>query len=182
MATKVITGVVRLSYANLLEPRVPANGEGDPKYSVCLLVPKTDTKTIAAIKAAQQEALENGKSSKFGGSIPKKFKDTFRDGDEEQDLEKNPEFEGCMFLNVSSKTKPGIVDENVQPVMDPGQVYSGVHARVSINAFPFNYQGTKGVSFGLNNVQVLGYGDPLAGGASAEDDFSEFSQNSSELL
>lgn len=173
MATKVVTGEVRLSYAHLLEPRSSFEGQ-DPKYSAVILVPKTDTKTIEAIKAAQQEALENGKSSKFNGSIPKNWKNTLRDGDVDGDLDKNPEYAGNMFMNVSSKTKPGIVDANLQPVMDAGEVYSGVYARVSINAFPFSAQGNKGVSFGLNNVMVLGKGDPLAGGTRAEDDFKEF--------
>ena len=173
MSTKIITGEVRLSYAHLLEASSSFEGQ-DPKFSTVILVPKTDKETIEKIEAAQKEALENGKSSKFNGKIPANWKNTFRDGDEESDLEKNPEYAGHYFMSVGSKTRPGIVDESLQPVMDADQVYSGVYARVSLNAFPFNTSGNKGVSFGLNNVMVLGKGDRLAGGASAEDDFSDF--------
>ena len=173
MSTKVITGEVRLSYTHLLEASSSFECQ-EPKFSTVILVPKTDKETIQKIEEAQKEALENGKSSKFNGKIPPKWKNTFRDGDEEADLEKNPEYEGHYFMSVSSKTRPGIVDESLQPVMDADQVYSGVYARVSINAFPFSASGNKGVSFGLNNVMVLGKGDRLAGGASAEDDFADF--------
>lgn len=172
MTTKVITGEVRLSYAHLLEPSASFEGQ-EPKYSTVILVPKSDKDTIAKIEAAQKEALENGKSSKFNGKIPANWKNTFRDGDEEADLEKNPEYEGCMFMNVSSKQRPGIVDAELNPVMEADQVYSGVYARVSINAFAFNTSGNKGVSFGLNNVMVLGKGDRLSGGATAEQDFAD---------
>lgn len=172
MSTKLVTGEVRLSYVHLLEPSSSFEGQ-DPKFSAVILVPKKDKATIKAIEAAQQEALENGKASKFNGKIPANWKNTFRDGDEEADLEKNPEYAGHMFMSVSSKTRPGIVDAELQKVMDSDEVYSGVYARVSINAFPFNTSGNKGASFGLNNVMVLGKGDRLAGGASAEDDFAD---------
>ncbi len=39
--TKVVTGVVRLSYANVREPK-SING-GAEKYSVSLIIPKSDT-------------------------------------------------------------------------------------------------------------------------------------------
>lgn len=173
--TKVITGEVRLSYVNLFVPK--ATGDNPtPKYSCMLLVPKTDKKTIKAIREAQQVALENGKSSKFGGKIPKNWKDTFRDGDEEYDTDEYPEMEGMMFLNVSANEAypPNVVDRRLQPILDQTEVYSGCYARVSINAFPFSAQGNKGVSFGINNVQKLRDGEALGGvAARAEDDFEK---------
>ena len=42
--TKVITGVVRLSYVNLLEAKAINEGD-DPKYSVQLIIPKSDTRS-----------------------------------------------------------------------------------------------------------------------------------------
>src|SRR5690606_34829784 len=110
--TKVVTGKVRLSYVHLFEPFSNIEGQ-EPKYSVVLLVPKTDKKTVNAIKKAPQAALEQGKDRLCGGKIPKAWKNTFRDGDEEGDLEKNPEFEGHYFMTVSSKTKPGVVDQSL---------------------------------------------------------------------
>lgn len=171
--TKVITGEVRLSFVNLFTPKATGDNP-NPKYSCMILIPKTDKATIKAIKEAQQLALENGKSSKFGGKIPKSWKDTLRDGDEEYDVEEYPEMEGMMFMNVSANEAypPHIVDRQVNPILDQSEVYSGCYARVSINAFPFSAQGNKGVSFGLNNVQKLRDGEPLGGvAARAEDDF-----------
>lgn len=168
--TKVITGEVRLAYANLLTPRAPQPG-ADPKFSTVLLIPKEDTATIKKIKRAQQAALEEGAGKVFGGKIPKVWKNTLRDGDEEADLERNPEYEGMMFMNVSSKTKPGLVDRSLAELIDQTEVYSGMYARVSINAFAYSFQGSKGVSFGLNNVQKLRDGEAFAGSSRAADDF-----------
>lgn len=168
--TKVVTGEVRLSYAHLFEP-FSNNEDQPPKYSTVILIPKSDKKTIKALKAAQQAALEKGKDGVFKGKIPKAWTNTLRDGDEEADLEQNPEYAGHMFMSVSSKTKPGIVDRNVQPILDSTEIYSGCYARVSINAFPYSVQGNKGVSFGLNHVQKTRDGDFLGGRSRAEDDF-----------
>lgn len=167
--TKVVTGKVRLSYVHLFEPW--SNDGENPKYSTVLLIPKTDKVTIKKLRDAQQAALEAGKTKTFGGSIPKSWQDTIHDGDEEGDLEKNPEYEGHLYMTVSSKTKPGIVDSSVQPILDSTEVYSGCYARVSINAFPYNMKGKKGVSFGLNHVQKAADGDYLGGRSKAEDDF-----------
>ena len=168
--TKVVTGEVRLSYVHLFEPY--SNDPDKPEsYSCVLLIPKTDKKTIKALRAAQEAALDAGKTSKFGGKIPSNWKDTIHDGDEDADLEKNPEMEGCLYMTVSSKTQPGIVDRQVQPILDSTEVYSGCYARVSINAFAYSNSGNKGVSFGLNHVQKLRDGDYLGGRSKAEDDF-----------
>jgi hypothetical protein len=170
--TKVITGKVRLSYVHLFEPWSNSPDQ-EAKYSAVLLIPKSDTGTIAKLQAAQQAALEAGKAKMFGGTIPKGWKSTLRDGDEEGDLDKNPEYEGHMFMTVTSKTRPGIVDQDLNPILDSTEIYSGCYARVSINCFPFNKQGNRGVSFGLNHVQKLADGDFLGGRSKAEDDFGK---------
>lgn len=168
--TKVRTGTVRLSYVHLFEPYAQ-DGDSEEKYSCVILIPKTDKKTLGAIDKAIKAAAEQGKNSKFDGSIPKNLQITLHDGDEEGDLEKNPEYEGHMFMSISSKTKPGMVDKEVEPITDSTELYSGVFARVSMNAFPYNYKGKKGVSFGLNHVQKVKDGDYLGGRSRAEDDF-----------
>jgi hypothetical protein len=170
-ATKVVTGKARLSYVHVFEPFSSIEGQ-EPKYSCVLLIPKSDKVTIKKLRAAQQAALEQGKDSRFNGRIPKDWKDTIRDGDEDFDLEKNPEYEGNWVLSVSSKTKPGVVDQDVNPIIDSTEVYSGVYARASINAFPYAVSGSKGVSFGLNHLQKLADGDFLGGRSKAEDDFT----------
>jgi hypothetical protein len=173
MATRVITGKVRLSFPYLFTPR-PADGDdGKEKYSVMLLIPKSDKATIAKLREAEREAAEIGKSTKFGGKIPANLPSIIKDGDEDGTAEDYPERKGMLYMTVSSdpKFKPGVIDKNKQEIMDQSEVYSGVYGRASITAFPYNYQGKKGLTFGLNNVQIYGYGDSLAGGVAAEDEF-----------
>jgi hypothetical protein len=176
--TKVVTGKVRLSYPTLFKARAAEEGQ-DPKFSVELLIPKTDTKTVAKIRAAQNAAAGTDKGRKaLGDSAPvwgsdrfphKKFTDTLRDGDDDEENEGRPERTGNWFMNVrsSAQYKPGVVDKDLQPVLDESEVYGGVYARVSITGYAFNTQGNKGISFGLNSVQILGYGDSF--GTARED-------------
>ena len=166
-STKVVTGVVRLSYANVWEP-ASING-GSPKYSVSLLIPKHDEKIVAAINAAIDTAIRDG-AARFGGKIPNRsaLKLPLRDGDTERDDEA---YKGCWFLNANSNTAPQIVDRSVQPILDRGEVYSGCYARVSINFYAFNTNGNRGIACGLGNIQKVRDGEPLAGKSSAADDF-----------
>jgi len=166
--TKVVTGIVRLSYANVWEP-ASINGS-NPKYSVPLIIPKSDTKTIAAINAAVDAAIKEG-AAKFGGKIPNKaaLKLPLRDGDVEREDEA---YQGAYFVNANSTTAPQIVDRSVQPILDRNEVYSGCYARVSINFYAFNSNGNRGVACGLGNIQKVRDGEPLGGKTSAADDFA----------
>ena len=166
--TKVVTGVVRLSYANVWEA-TSING-GTPKYSVSLIIPKDDTKTISAINAAIDAAIKEG-AAKFGGKIPNKaaLKLPLRDGDVERDDEA---YKNSFFVNANSTTAPQIVDRSVQPILDRSEVYSGCYARVSINFYAFNSNGNRGVACGLGNIQKVRDGEPLGGRTSAADDFA----------
>jgi hypothetical protein len=170
--TRVVTGKVRLSYVHLFEPYSNQEGQ-EPKYSTTILIPKSDTATMDKIRKAQEAAAENGKTSVFGGRVPANLKTTLHDGDEEADLEKNPEYAGHYYMALSSKTRPGVVDPALNAVIDPTQVYSGCFARVSMNAFAYSNSGNKGISFGLNNVQFLDDGPMLGGRTRAEDDFAD---------
>ena len=166
--TKVVTGVVRLSYANVWEA-VSING-GTPKYSVSLIIPKSDTKTIEAINAAVDAAIKAG-AAKFGGKIPNKaaLKLPLRDGDVERDDEA---YKGAYFVNANSTSAPQIVDRAVQTILDRGEVYSGCYARVSINFYAFNSNGNRGIACGLGNIQKVRDGEPLGGKSSAAADFA----------
>lgn len=181
LSTKVVTGKVRLSYVHLFEPYSP-NPDQPEKFSCVILIPKSDTKTIKALDDAITAAAENGKDKTFNGKIPANLKTTLHDGDEEADLDRNPEYAGHMYMSVSSKTKPGIVDKDVQPVLDASEVYSGCYARVSIGAFAYNTQGNRGISFGLNHVQKLADGDFLGGRSKAEDDFEAIEDDAADDL
>ena len=166
--TKVVTGIVRLSYANVWEP-ASING-GTPKYSVSLIIPKSDEKTISAINTAIDAAIKDG-APKFGGKIPARaaLKLPLRDGDAERDDEA---YKDSYFVNANSTTAPQIVDRTVQPILDRGEVYSGCYARVSINFYAFNTNGNRGVACGLGNIQKVKDGDPLGGKSSAAADFA----------
>lgn len=174
--TKVVTGIVRLSYANVWEPK-SING-GAEKYSVSLIIPKSDTKTVSAINKAIDAAIEEG-IGKFGGRKPNKgaLKLPLRDGDVEKDDEA---YADSFFVNANSTTAPQIVDQRVQPIMDRSEVYSGCYARVSINFYAFNSNGNKGVACGLGNIQKVRDGEPLGGKLDASEDFSNF--NDEEFL
>lgn len=174
--TKVVTGKVRFSFVNVFEAR--AFGENqDPKYSVMLLIPKSDAGTIARIKKAIDAAAAKGLSTKFGGKLPAILKTTLKDADKDMDqdgeifADKWDYTAGHYIINVSSKNAPQIVDENLNPIIDPTEFYSGCYGRASINFFAYNNNGNKGISAGLNNLQKLEDGEPLGSFSTAEQDF-----------
>ena len=171
--TKVITGPnTRWSYANVWQPK-SING-GAPKYSVSLIIPKSDTVTVEKVKAAIQAAYEEGESKLKGNgkSVPalSVLKTPLRDGDTERP--DDPAYANAYFINANSATAPGIVDADRQPSIDTSEVYSGVYGRASINFYAFNSNGNKGIACGLNNLQKIRDGEPLGGKSRAEDDFN----------
>lgn len=165
--TKVVTGKVRLSYVNVFQPRASKPGQ-EPKYSICVLIPKSDTATLNKVKAAIEAAKQAGAPT-WGGKIPAGLKNPLRDGDTERDTD---EYKGHYFINANSKQKPGAVDASVQPILDAQELYSGCYGRVSLNFYAYNVDGNKGIGAGLQNVQKLADGEPLSGRSRAEDDFT----------
>ena len=172
--TKVITGVkTRWSYANVWQAK-SING-GAPKYSVSLIIPKSDTKTVTAVKNAIQAAYEEGQSKLKGNSksVPTltAIKTPLRDGDAERPDDEA--YKDCSFINANSATAPGIVDAARNPIIEHSEVYSGVYGRASINFYAFNSNGNRGIACGLNNLQKISDGEPLGGKTRAEDDFAD---------
>ena len=173
--TKVITGVqTRWSYANVWNPKAMAEG-AKPKYSVSLIIPKSDTVTIQKVKAAIKAAYEEGQSKLKGNgkSVPPlaAIKTPLRDGDVERPDDEA--YQNAYFVNANSPTAPGIVDADRQPIIDTSEVYSGVYGRASITFYAFNSNGNKGIACGLNNLQKIADGEPLGGKTRAEDDFAD---------
>ena len=170
---KVITGPdTRWSYANVWEAK-SING-GTPKFSVSLIIPKSDKVTIAKIRAAIEAAYKEGEAKLKGNgrSIPalSVLKTPLRDGDTERPDDEA--YANAYFVNANSATAPGIVDADRQPILDRSEVYSGVYGRASINFYAFNSNGNKGIACGLNNLQKIRDGEPLGGKSRAEDDFA----------
>ena len=169
---KVITGPeTRWSYANVWEAK-SING-GTPKYSVSLIIPKSDTKTVSKIKAAIQAAYEEGAAKLRGNgkSVPAltAIKTPLRDGDAERPDDEA--YANSYFINANSTAAPGIVDADRNPILTRSEVYSGVYGRASISLYAFNSNGNRGIACGLNNLQKIRDGEPLGGKASAESDF-----------
>ena len=176
--TKIITGVCRLSYANIWQAK-SING-GTPKYSTSILIPKSDTKTVTKVKAAIQAAYEEGESKLKGNSrsMPPlaTLKSPLRDGDTERPDDEA--YAGHWFLNANSNTAPGVVDVNREPIYDTSEIYSGVYARASLTFYAFNSNGNRGIACGLQNIQKVHDGESLGSRAKAEDDFDDdFSAN-----
>lgn len=171
--TKVVTGVVRLSYANIWQAK-SING-GAPKFSTSVLIPKSDTATVQKIKAAIQAAYDEGQSKLKGNgkSVPalSALKTPLRDGDLERPDDEA--YAGHWFINANSNTAPGVVDINRQPIFDTSEIYSGVYVRVSLSFYAFNSNGNRGIACGLQNVQKIKDGESLGGKARAEDDFND---------
>ena len=173
MATKVITGVnTRWSYANVWEPKAMEGGK--PKFSVSLIIPKSDTVTVGKIKAAIDEAYRDGQSKLKGNgkSVPalSTLRNPLRDGDLERP--DDPAYANAYFVNANSTTAPGIVDAAKNQIIDKSEVYSGCYGRASISFYAYNANGNKGIACGLNNLQKIKDGEPLGGKASAESDFA----------
>ena len=168
-STKVITGKVRFCYANVFEPTAMAEGDA-PKYNVCILIPKSDTKTVEKIKKAIEAAKVVGKAkiADKNGKIPSTLKTPLRDGDEERS--DDPAFEDMWFINANSTRKPSIVDKNLDAIISQDEFYSGCYGRASITFYAFNVQ-SKGIAAGLNNLQKLEDGEMLAGGSTPDEDF-----------
>lgn len=172
--TFVVTGKCRFSYVNVFQPRKTDDGS-EPKYSLCLLIPKSDTKTVAKINAAIEAAKVRGQQ-KYGSAFPAKPKSPLKDGDGSKNNgdDYGPECAGHWVLNTSSKSKPGAVDRNREDILDPAELYSGCYGRASLNFYPFVVPSNKGIACGLQNVQKLDDGEPLGGGRTrAEDDFKD---------
>lgn len=170
---KVITGPnTRWSYANVWEPK-SING-GAPKYSVSLIIPKSDKVTVEKIKKAIQAAYDEGQSKLKGNgkTVPalSVLKTPLRDGDLERPDDEA--YANSYFINANSATAPGIVDADRNTIIDRSEVYSGVYGRASINLYAFNSNGNKGIACGLNNLQKIKDGEPLGGKSRAEDDFA----------
>lgn len=175
---KLNIGPVRFSYVHVFEPRKGDQGE-TPKYSVTLLIPKSDTALVERVKAAIQAAYTAGIASVFGGQAPAKgtARNPLRDGDAEKS--EDPNYEGMYFINASCKTAPGVVKPNPTgnpkfvAITDQNEFYSGCYGYANIRFYAYNNRGNKGVSAGLNNLLKTRDGEFLGGRANADADFHD---------
>lgn len=167
----MITTICRASYAHVFEPAQTPSG--DMKYSISLMIPKDDIEGLKAIEKAIEEAIAKGLAvNKFPTSAVPRLRKPLRDGDAEfESGQRDAAYKGFYFLNAGNKNQPGIVDQNVQPIIDPMEFYSGCWCRADINFFPYNTAGNLGIGVGLNNLQKVKDDDRLDGRQKAEDAF-----------
>lgn len=186
IATKVLTGEVRLSYAHLTEPYAnPKNPGAEPKYSVTMLIPKTDTATKADIDASMKAAYEAAVTNDWKGARPQLRNALIYDGDgvRNDGTPFGPECKGHWVMTANSKRKPQVVHvSNLKVELAPQDIYSGMYARVTVNFFAFSVNGNRGIGCGLGNVLKIRDGEPLSGGASAASDFEGLEQASAEPM
>ena len=154
----VVTGEARLSYVAILKPRASRNNP-EEKYSVTVLVPKSDTATKQRIDATIEAAIQDGAGRLWGGRPPLVNAPVY-DGDGVRPSDGQPfgpECKGHWVFTASCKADkpPRVVDANVQDILDSHKVYSGVYGRVGVDFFPYYQAGRKGVGCGLTNVQIL---------------------------
>ena len=174
MSTQITTGKVRFSYVNLFTPRAAQEGAKE-KYSVTLLIPKSDKATLQKIKAAIEEAKTKYLTGHNGKKLPANLKSTLHDGDGERPNggEFGEECRGCYVMTVSSNNQPVIVNADKTPLTDPRELYSGCYGRAIINFYVYDTQGNKGISAGLNGVMKLYDGEPLGGGVVTDSDWDD---------
>lgn len=165
---------VRFSYVNVWEPKSKSSEE-TPKYSVSILIPKDDTKTINDIN----QAIEQIKKEEFKAPA-KNLKTPLRDGD--VDKPEDPAYAGHYFLNANTVIKPGVLNKYKQPITSQEEFYSGCYGHVTIHLYPFNKEMNKGIACGLGNVMKTEEGEPLGGISSAEEDFASIEIEEDELF
>lgn len=167
--TKMTTGRVRLSYAHLFTPKKHENG--DEKYSVTLLIPKTDDFTLNHIWACMANARQKGIENRL--NIPEQYNHTVYDGDGLKKTGGNfgPEAKGCYVISVSNSDRPTLIYADKRPITDPKELYSGCYGRVVLNFFAYDRNGNKGVSASLQAVMKLSDGEPLVGNVVTDADW-----------
>jgi hypothetical protein len=170
--TELNTNEVRISYEHLLKPYANQPG-AEEKYSATLLIPKSDVTTKQRMDAAIQAAAQEGLATKWGGVRPAQLAVPIYDGDGVRPNGEafGPECKGHWVMTASSKQRPEIVDEQLAPIIDATQIYSGMYACVNINFFAYFNSGKKGVGCGLGPVKKTRDGEPLGGRVSAAEAF-----------
>ena len=165
----VTTGEVRLSYVHLFRPYAAMQGQ-EEKYSCTILVPKSDTTTMARIQAAIDAAKQKGIADKWNGQCPPIVPTPVYDGDGVRPSDGMPfgqECKGHWVFTASAKVDypPEIVDANGNPILNQSEVYSGMYAYVNVTFYPYSYGGKKGIGCGLGPVMKRRDGEALGGGS-----------------
>lgn len=187
---RVKTGKVRINFQSLFKKK--AKDDGSERYEVMLLIPKTDTKTLEAMKRALEAGAELSKFGSLGEIKELEGRvNPLRDGDTEKDKktrklrkEDYPYYAGHYFLTVGTANKPEIVDVYQNEVVE-GQLKDGDYVRIVLDAYAYDTKGNIGMTFGMAGpVLKVADGEALGGGKvkatdAFADDFEEATEESS---
>ena len=158
----LITPEFRAAFISVFRATAMKNADGTtskPKYSIRAAFPPT-----AKLEALKKEA-ETAAKDKWGDKIPKTLRSPFRLNEElETPIVGIGDDWVVMSFSANEDRRPGIVDAELQAVIDDTDIYSGAWFRAQVRAFAYDTAGNKGVSFGLQNVQKLRDDDPLGNG------------------
>ena len=168
MGEKATTPKFRVSFPNVFKASA-FDENSEAKFDVVALF--EDGTDLSGLK----DACEAAAIEKWGKKVPKNCKTPFHDGNDK-------EYDGyadATWVRFSSKRRPGVVDQNVQPIIDPSEFYGGCYAIATVNAYAYGGPGTKfqaGVALGLQNIQKVAEGEPFGEAVSnAEEDFAPVS-------
>ena len=168
---RLITPKFRVSFPQVFVPKA-IDPTQPAKYSIQMLFDKVfENPKDQELWNNMKDALKGAIAAKWpdAANRPKNIRIPFRDGAEKEG------FEGygadVVFMNASSKDKPGIVDQNKNVITDPSQFYAGCYARATLTVYAYTKVGNNGISFGLQNLQFMGNGNPFAGRKKASEDF-----------
>lgn len=167
MPEKIITPQFRGSFVALDKPkRVKGDDDGEPRFQILISLPKSDP-----FWKKMEAEVRDAAVAKFG-KVPPKFKSPIKDGDTDGSEYEN--LAGCNFINASNNRRPGVVDAELNDIIDPNELYSGAWYRASIKAYAWDHPtGGKGASFSLNNVMKVKDDGRYDGATSAQDDFAQ---------
>lgn len=162
MTENLITPEFRAAFISVFKATAMKNADGTvnkAKFSIRAAFPPS-----AKLDALKKEA-EAAAKEKWGDKIPKTLRSPFRLNEElENPIVGIGDDWTIMSFSANEDRRPGIVDANLQDILDDSDVYSGAWYRAQVRAFAYENTGNKGVAFGLQNVQKLRDDEPLGNG------------------
>ena len=170
----VTIGPARVLYHDLFTPKSQGGNAEEKRYSLTILIPKSDTASKEAIDASIEVSARDALHSKWNGAAPLSLITPIHDGDgvRPNGEEYGPECAGCYLMTAKSSEQPEIVDANLRPIMNPSEIYRGIWVYVSIHFFSYMRSGKKGIGCLLGPVMKYKDDEPLGGRVTAKTAFA----------
>ncbi len=192
--SKVNTPKFRVAFPAVFRPK-HNDLNGKDEYSLVALFPPLNemdatqkTQWDKVVEAAQAALTKKfGTNKKKWPGDPAKYRSPFRDQGDREKTDKEtgkktlPQgyVKGATYLTLRSTQRPGVVDKQVQEIIDESEFYGGCWAIASINAYAYDQKGNRGVSFGLGNLQKVKDDDAFGNRTKPTDDFEAVADTSS---